>query len=98
MKFSAILLFILLPFFALCQENFTSHYKIYDTKNQKIISAEDIIGNIANADVLFFGEEHNDSTCHVLELTSFNLLTSKYQGKIALSMQMFETACQHMSH
>ena len=94
MKFSAILLFVLLPFFALCQENFTSHYKIYDTKNQKLIAAEDIVSNMNNADVLFFGEEHDDSTCHVLELTLFNLLASKYQGKAALSMEMFETDCQ----
>jgi len=94
MKFSAILLFVLLPYIALGQENFASHYKIYDTKNQKIISPEHIISNMKDADVLFFGEEHNDSSCHVLELTLFNLLASKYQGKAALSMEMFETDCQ----
>jgi len=54
MKFSAFLLFVLLPFFALCQGNFTSHYKIYDTKNQKLVSVNDIIDNVANTDVLFF--------------------------------------------
>jgi uncharacterized iron-regulated protein len=47
-----------------------------------------------NADVLFFGEEHNDSTCHVLELTLLTKLTAKYPGKTALSMEMFETDCQ----
>jgi uncharacterized iron-regulated protein len=94
MKFSAAVLLVFLPFFALCQENFAAHYKIYDTKNQKIIAVEDIINNMNNADVLFFGEEHNDSTCHVLEFTLFNLLSSKYQDKAALSMEMFETDCQ----
>jgi uncharacterized iron-regulated protein len=94
MKFSAAVLLIFLPFFTLCQENFATHYKIYDTKNQKLITAEDIINNMTNADVLFFGEEHNDSTCHVLELTLFNLLSSKYKNKAALSMEMFETDCQ----
>ena len=94
MKFSAAVLLVFLPFFAFCQENFATHYKIYDTKNQKLITAEDIINNMANADVLFFGEEHNDSTCHVLELTLLNLISSKYQGNTALSMEMFETDCQ----
>lgn len=94
MKFSAAALFVLLPFFALCQENFATHYKIYDTKHQKLIAAEEIIKRMANADVLFFGEEHNDSTCHVLELTLFDLLSTKYRGKTVLSMEMFETDCQ----
>ena len=67
MKFSAILLFVLLPLFALCQESAMQNYKIYDTRNQKVISADNIISNMDQADVLFFGEEHNDSTGHQLE-------------------------------
>jgi uncharacterized iron-regulated protein len=94
MKFSAVLLLMFLPAFAFCQENTTTHYKIYDTKNQKIISVDDIINDMDKADVLFFGEEHNDSTCHVLEFAIFNKLALKHPGKVALTMEMFETDCQ----
>jgi uncharacterized iron-regulated protein len=96
MKLPVILLLLFFPALAFCQENTAVHYKIYDTKNQKVISVDDIIRNVDNADVLFFGEEHNDSTCHVLELTIFNKLALKYPGKAALSLEMFETDCQNV--
>ena len=96
MKISIILSLLLLPLFAFCQEDFSRHYKIYDTRNQKIISVDDIISDMSNAGVLFFGEEHNDSTCHVLELTFLTKLAASYPGKTALSMEMFETDCQNV--
>jgi uncharacterized iron-regulated protein len=96
MKLSAILLLVFLPLFAFCQENTTPDYKIYDTKNQKLVSTDDVISNMDQADVLFFGEEHNDSTCHVLEFTLLNKLAAKYPGKVALTMEMFETDCQNV--
>src|SRR5437868_2765443 len=96
MKISIILSLLFLPFFAFGQEDFSGHYKIYDTRSQKMISADDIISDMNNADVLFFGEEHNDSTCHFLELTLLTKLTGKYPGKTTLSMEMFETDCQNV--
>jgi len=96
MKISIILSFLFLPLFAFCQQDFSRHYKIYDTQNQKVISADDIINNMDKADVLFFGEEHNDSICHVLQLNLLTKLVAKYPGKTALSMEMFETDCQNV--
>jgi len=96
MKISIILSILLLPLFAYCQEDISRHYKIYDTRNQKVISVDDIISDMNNADILFFGEEHSDSTCHVHELTLFTKLAAKYPGKAALSMEMFETDCQNV--
>jgi uncharacterized iron-regulated protein len=94
MKLLIPLLLALLPFFAVCQQNSAQHYKIYDTKSQKLILVDDIIGNMDEADILFFGEEHNDSTCHALEYAVFKELVQKYPGKVALTMEMFETDCQ----
>ena len=95
MKLSSLLLMMFSPLFAICQDT-VIHYKIYDTKHQKEISTDDIIGNMDKADVLFFGEEHNDSTGHTLEFTLLNQLVAKYPGKVALSMEMFETDCQNV--
>lgn len=96
MRLALILALFFFPLIAFCQEDFSRHYKIYDTKNQKIIAAQDIIDGMGKTDVLFFGEEHNDSSCHVLELVLFTELAAKYPGKAALSMEMFETDCQNI--
>jgi len=96
MKFSVILLLVFSSFCAFCQENFSQHYKIYNTKSQKLVTVDDIIIDMDKADVLFLGEEHNDSTCHVLEYQIFKQLSQKYPGKTALTMEMFETDCQQV--
>ena len=96
MKISIISALILLPFFLFSQDTFSGHYKIYNTAERKLVAPDDIVNDMANADVLFFGEEHNDSTGHYLEYSLFKKLSEKYPGKIALSMEMFETDCQNV--
>lgn len=94
MKVSAIALLLIIPFFVRSQDSLSTHYKIYSTSRQKIISVDDIVNDLDKADVLFFGEEHNDSTGHYLEHLIFEKLAKKYPEKLALSMEMFETDCQ----
>lgn len=69
-------------------------YKIYDVKKQKLISIDDIVADMEQADVLFFGEDHNDSVGHYLEALLFRKLHSKYPLKTALSLEMFHTDVQ----
>ncbi|HET6768428.1 MAG TPA: ChaN family lipoprotein [Chitinophagaceae bacterium] len=73
------------------QEEMESHYKIYDTRTKQIITFDKIVTDMADADVLFFGEEHNDSAAHYLENKIFRALHAQYGEKIVLSMEMFET-------
>lgn len=94
MKTIALVCIILLPLFAISQDRFAGHYKIYSAKQQKLVTIDDIAADMAGADVLFFGEEHNDPAGHYLERSLFNKLAEKYPNKIALSMEMFETDCQ----
>ncbi len=75
-------------------QEISSHYKIYDVKKQKSISIDDIIDDMEHADVLFFGEDHNDSVGHHLEAELFKKLDSKYPRKVALSLEMFQTDVQ----
>jgi len=70
------------------------HYKIYSTAKQKVVNTDDIINEMKKADVLFFGEEHDDSLAHVLELDILTKLNQHNPGRTALSMEMFETDCQ----
>lgn len=73
------------------QENMEGHYKIYDTRSKQIITIDKIVTDMADADVLFFGEEHNDSAGHYLENKIFRTLHAQYSDKVVLSMEMFET-------
>ena len=78
-----------LPSYA--QDSMNVHYKIYDTRTKQIITINKIVTDMSDADVLFFGEEHNDSAAHYLENKIFRALHAQYGDKIALSMEMFET-------
>jgi uncharacterized iron-regulated protein len=82
------------PFLTFGQALNVAHYTIYNTATGKIISVDDIVNDMAKADVLFFGEEHNDTTAHYLELALLKKLAAKYPAKVALSMEMFETDTQ----
>lgn len=73
------------------QEEMESHYKIYDTRTKQIITIDKIVTDMADADVLFFGEEHSDSAAHYLENKIFRALHTQYADKVVLSMEMFET-------
>jgi uncharacterized iron-regulated protein len=93
MKFS-LLIFVLSISTALYAQEISSHYKIYDVKKQKTISIDDLVTDMSAADVLFFGEDHNDSIGHYLEAEIFKKLSDKYPQKTALSLEMFHTDVQ----
>jgi len=93
MKTLILLAILIFPFFAQSQD-ISQHYKVYDVKKQKTISLDDIVADMANADVLFFGEEHNDSIGHYLEINLFKKLAVVYGNKIGLTLEMFHTDVQ----
>lgn len=73
------------------QQNMEKHYKIYDTRAKQLVTVDKIVTDMATADVLFFGEEHNDSAGHYLENKIFRALFEKYGASVTLSLEMFET-------
>ncbi|WP_316796958.1 ChaN family lipoprotein [Pedobacter agri] len=93
MKYLLVIIFAGLSLKVFAQ-NISSHYKVYDVKKQKTISIDEIINEMKLADVLFFGEEHNDSIGHILEASIFTKLNEKFPNQIALSMEMFHTDVQ----
>jgi uncharacterized iron-regulated protein len=90
MKLRLITFLLCLPILSMAQTN----YKIYNTATQKLATLNDVINDMAKADVLFYGEEHNDSIGHTIELALLTKLAEKYPGKTALSLEMFETDTQ----
>lgn len=94
MKLFALLFILFAPDIVFGQD--TTHYKIYNTRTQKIVSINEIVSELNKVDVLFFGEEHNDSTGHQLEYLLLQKIAARYPAKTALSMEMFETDCQNV--
>lgn len=92
-KYLLLLVVSVLPMLSIAQD-LSAHYKIYDTKKGKIVSIDDIINDLGNANVLFFGEEHNDSIGHYLEAEIFRKIALAYPGKATLTMEMFHTDVQ----
>jgi uncharacterized iron-regulated protein len=91
MKYFIGLCLFTLSLITFAQEDIERHYKIYDTRTKQVITIEKIVTDMSDADVLFFGEEHNDSAGHYLENKIFRALHVQYGDKIVLSMEMFET-------
>jgi uncharacterized iron-regulated protein len=91
MKFIVLLSFLINTYSVSAQDSMGVHYKIYDTRTKQIVSIDKIVADMATADVLFFGEEHNDSAGHYLENKIFRALHAVYGKNLALSMEMFES-------
>ncbi len=83
--------FIALQSFAQLTEK---NYKIYSVSQSKEVSVEEIADAMEDYDVLFYGEEHNDSVTHYLENKIFETLFSKYGNHVALSLEMFDRDVQ----
>jgi len=63
-------------------------YRIYDTHTQQEITLLELAGALQDADVVFFGEEHNDSVAHVVQYELLKAMHERYSG-VALSLEMF---------
>jgi len=88
------LLLLLLPVYMFGQSNNSAAYVIYNTATKSKVQLTDIVQAMNKADVVFFGELHDDSLGHIAELDLLKAMTTSYQGKLALSMEMFETDVQ----
>ena len=85
-----ILLISALPLFA--QENLPA-YKLFD-KSGNEVSYNALINKAKDADIILFGESHNNPISHWLE---FNVTKSLYKflgNKLSLSAEMFESDAQ----
>ncbi len=71
-----------------------NNYRIYSVEAGREVTLQDIANDMENHEVLFFGEEHNDSVTHYLEMRMLETLAKTYQNEVALSMEMFDRDVQ----
>lgn len=71
-------------------------FVIYNTAEGKEVKPSEIIEAMDSVNVLFFGEEHNDSIGHALQMILFEELFETYGLNATLSMEMFDRDVQHI--
>lgn len=71
------------------------NYRVFD-KQGKAASLERVLDDIGKFDVVFLGEQHDDSVAHALQMRIFQTAHEKYGSnrKIVLSLEMFERDVQ----
>ena len=83
-------IFFLTIFCFLAMQNDKPAYLIYD-KEGKPSNYEDLLKAAQTADVVFFGEQHNNPICHWLQLKLTKDLFKQKGIDLVLAMEMFET-------
>jgi uncharacterized iron-regulated protein len=87
MKIISFLIVSLLSVHAYCQDS--TNYVIY--AKERIISFEKMAKQLAKKEVILFGELHDDSIAHVLELELSKCLYKQFPNNFAIGAEMFET-------
>lgn len=64
-------------------------YQLFDAKGKKVEYAS-LLAEAEKADIIFFGELHNNAICHWLQLQLLKDLHAKQAGKLVLGAEMFE--------
>lgn len=67
--------------------------RVYDSKAARFISFEQLIDAGAKADVVFFGEQHDDPATHSAEAAVLAALGAR-RGAVTLTLEMFERDVQ----
>lgn len=82
------IILLLLGFSVLKAQNIKP-YQFYDKKGKEI-KTEKLVKELADYDIVFFGENHNSSINHWLQLKISEALFAKKNGKLILGAEMFE--------
>jgi len=88
MKLSAILLLATIPLQSFSQDK--PAYRIFTSEGKKS-DYSDMLKDLSKADIVFFGELHDDPIAHWLELEVTKSLFDKKGNDLVLGAEMFET-------
>lgn len=73
-------------------------YQIIHTKTNTSISFEEMAEQLSTADIVIFGEEHNDSIAHAIQLELYKRMDYFHKGHVVLTLEMFERDVQGIMH
>src|SRR5262245_40301762 len=69
--------------------------RVYDTRQKAFGDFETMLADLARADVIFLGEQHDDPNTHRLELAVLEGLTRR-RVPLVLALEMFERDAQSL--
>jgi uncharacterized iron-regulated protein len=84
------LIFIILSFFLLAMQNDKPAYLLYQ-KDGTLASYSTLLKSMQDADIVLFGELHNNPICHWLQLKLTKDLFKHKGSNLVLAAEMFET-------
>ena len=67
--------------------------RVYDTKAAKFVSFQQMVDAAAKADVVYFGEQHDDPATHSAEAAVLAAIAAQ-RGEVTLTLEMFERDVQ----
>lgn len=71
-----------------------AHMTIWDTRAGRTVGERALLDRLAQADVVFLGEQHDDPATHVFELHVLRGLHERLGGRLTLAMEMWERDVQ----
>ncbi len=94
-KFRLALLFLLaLPFSTLAQlESSYVPHRVFDAKEKRFTDFEAMVRDLARADVVFVGEQHDDPGTHRLEIAILEGIARR-RSNVVVALEMFERDVQ----
>jgi uncharacterized iron-regulated protein len=90
--FGALLLTAVFAPAVLAQSSYVPQ-RVYDTDDKRFVDFESMLVELAKADVVFVGEQHDDPNTHRLELAILEGL-GRRRGNVIVSLEMFERDAQ----
>ena len=69
-------------------------HRVYDTKKKRLVDFEAMAADLAKADLVFLGEQHDDPRTHQLQAALLEAIARRHSGPIALALEMFERDVQ----
>lgn len=74
-------------------ERYVPH-RAFDADGKRFSDFETMLAELARADIVFLGEQHDDPRTHRLQLAVLEGLARRREGKMVLSLEMFERDVQ----
>ena len=81
-------------FFTPVHVNAVTPQAIWDTRAGKTICEQTLLDRLAQADIVFVGEQHDDPATHALELRLLQGLHQRAGARLTLAMEMWERDVQ----
>ena len=69
-------------------------HRVYDTKKKRFVDFEVMAAQLAGADIVFLGEQHDDPRTHQLQAAALDAIARRRSGPIVLALEMFERDVQ----